>query len=1065
MMKRRAPDQDASPSDDALSTRDTLHATEDPELGSRDTQFGAVQAGTKDTFTPFDATLLSKDTETVKPFDATLISEGSLPSPDIDRLEVDQIKGAIMADLFGERPGATRIGRFTVLDRLGEGGMGVVYSAYDEQLDRRVAIKVLRGEVLGSDQSARLRLIREAQAMARLDHPNLITVHEAGEHEGQVFVAMEFVRGSDLDSWLRERPPWREVLDVFIAAGAGIAAAHDAGIIHRDLKPHNIMRGDDGSVKVLDFGLARAVGASEPLAECMLSSQSTALVDARLTRTGAIIGTPAYMSPEQHEGGELDGRSDQFSFCAALYEGLYGQPAFAGKSMIEFVTNARMAKVRPPPAESTVPSWIGKIIRRGLSRDPADRYPSMHALLADLSRDPARRRRQFLAVAGLAAVMATGGFAAASLAADAGPMPCTGAREELEAIWNPGRHETMQSALVTADPLLGEYTWQRIEPILDTRAQAWVDMRTQACEAHQEGRQSAHVLDLRMACLDRRLAGLGALTTALENADQEVVFNAVTAVDGLAPIAACADVDALSSPLPLPENPEAASDVRAHQQALEQVAVEQLTGHYKKALAGADALVKSAERLNYEPLIAEVALARGRALQEVGDAEATDKALEKALTTGLRGHAEASAAEAAALRIFVASELLNDPKSALRGASFAEALVDRAGNAPRLRWLWTNNVAVAYHSTHDLDQARDLYRAASSFASENDLELQSTLSNANLNLLLAELSDFVAAADGWTTNTALLEKLLGKTHPLTLKAHIITLEVNAQIGRRNVVLAELDHIQDALTERLGKDTPDVQLLALLKAELDISDRNYPPAVSTASAISDTASDPGPAAESERLLGRALLGLGRREEALRHARLAVERAGDDEGWRFVQLSYLGDTLTLAGEFDEALERHNEALASAIQGLGEQATEVAIIRTHLARTLLAREDYDQALAEINLAVDILKKNAPKGPQLTHAYATLGKIQRARREFGAAEEALRAAFKGTATFDDDAPERTEIRFQLAQVLAEISGEPTPAEAIEHAEAALQVYLDRGDAFATEAAEIQTWLQGHTS
>ena len=1038
-MSRRAHEPE---DDDVLSMRDTLHATEDPEIGDRETQLG----------TPLLGTL-----RTVSPLDATINSEASLPSPDIDRLEADQIKGAIMEDLFGKRPEATRIGRFTVLDRLGEGGMGVVYSAYDEQLDRRVAVKVLRWDVVGNDQGARLRLVREAQAMARLDHPNLITVHEAGEHDGQVFVAMEFVRGQDLDAWLREEPHWREVVDVFLAAGAGIVAAHATGLIHRDLKPHNIMRGDDGTVKVLDFGLARAVGATERLAE---RSESTSLVDARLTRTGSVLGTPAYMSPEQHEGADLDGRSDQFSFCAALYEGLYGQLPFAGSTLIELVTNARMGKVRQAPANTTVPAWVARVVRRGLARSADDRYPSMEALLSELGRDPARRRRQGFAVAGFAAVMAAGGFAAASFNATEGPAPCTGAEEEVATVWGENEHLPTATALAAADPLIGAQTWQRIAPKLDAHAEAWVSMRTEACTTHQAGRQSAHLLDLRMACLDRRLAGLKALTAVLATADEETTINAVNAVDGLLPIAGCGDLEFLSSPVPLPEDPAKQGQLRDLERGLEEVAAKQLTGHYREALAETVALATAADVLAYPPLVAEVALARGRALQELGDPEAT-QALADALSAGIRGHADSVAAEAAARQIFVESALVQDPRAALTGVEVAAALVDRAGAPPRLRWLWTNNVATAHDLNETYPRALELYNDAMEIAAANGLEGSSAVSEFNAGLLLASQSDLTGAERRISHAALVLETLLGSLHPQTLKTRIYAAQINAEIGRASAAKAELARSIDPFTQRLGPDAPDVQMAKLLDAELDISARDYDAALATISSISPAPESP-PAAEAERLRGAALLGLGRRGEALDHARRAVENAGDDGGWRVVQLSYLGETLTKAGALDEALDSDNEALVTAIAGLGESATEVAIVRSQLAQTYLARGEHESALAEITAARDILLERAPKSPYLTRALATLGAVQRVRGEHEAAVEALRAALDGSESFDEDSPERAAIRFDLAEALVERSGESARAEALPYAKAALQVYADRGAAFSAEFEAIQAWLAG---
>ena len=279
-----------------------------------------------------------------------------------------------------------RVGRYTVLDTLGRGGMGVVVSAHDPVLDRRVAIKLVRAADAGSAEEHRARLVREARAMAKIRHPNVVSVYEVGEHEGQVYLAMEEVEGGTLRGRYREEAyRWRQVLADFAAAGRGLAAAHDAGVVHRDFKPENVFVDRDGRVLVGDFGLVDA-GASaggpadgdEPLRE-------------RLTRGDVVVGTPAYMAPEQHTGEGVDARADQFAFCVALYEALFGTLPFTGETRRDYVRAIARGEIAAPPAERKVPVWLWETIRKGLSADPSQRYPSMRALLADLGSDPRRQ--------------------------------------------------------------------------------------------------------------------------------------------------------------------------------------------------------------------------------------------------------------------------------------------------------------------------------------------------------------------------------------------------------------------------------------------------------------------------------------------------------------------------------------------------------------------------------------------------------------------------------------------------------------------------------------------------
>ena len=331
-------------------------------------------------------------------------------------------------------PVPARIGRFLVLKVVGSGGMGQVFAAYDPKLDRHVALKLVpRADGSGEWQD---RLVREAQAMARLSHPNVVTVHEVDTTaDGQLHVVMELVEGQDLARHLAAEPrPWRDVLALFRAAGEGLAAAHAAGLVHRDFKPANVLVGVDGRVRVADFGLAHGRNSAESYSA---GPPSLALSN-YVTRFGAVIGTPAYMAPEQHDGGVTDARSDIFAFCVALWEALYGVRPFAGSTMTERLQAIRRGELRTSAtdhkptdqptdqkttaAKTTTPKateWLRPILRAGLASDPADRWQSMRPLLDALDRDPeaerARRRRTLLR---LLAVLALGGalvYAASAL--------------------------------------------------------------------------------------------------------------------------------------------------------------------------------------------------------------------------------------------------------------------------------------------------------------------------------------------------------------------------------------------------------------------------------------------------------------------------------------------------------------------------------------------------------------------------------------------------------------------------------------------------------------------------
>jgi serine/threonine protein kinase len=302
-----------------------------------------------------------------------------------------------------------KVGRYLILTTLGTGGMGIVFAAYDPQLDRKVALKLLRAGLNYNTKDARTRLRREAQAIAQLSHPNVVSVYDVGETDaGDLYIAMEFVEGDTLSQWLKKYPRSpREIIDVFLQAGRGLIAAHGVGLLHRDFKPDNVLVGGDGRVRVTDFGLARSVMVPNEAAKDARENITALNVD--LTATGTVLGTPRYMAPEQLIGPDIDHRADQFSFCVALYEALYGQHPLPGATSVAMLEKGDLAF--PPPDVPKLAPGIAKAVMRGLEKERQKRFPNMSSLITELIPAPVRSPARY-AVAAAAAVVLVGGLTA-----------------------------------------------------------------------------------------------------------------------------------------------------------------------------------------------------------------------------------------------------------------------------------------------------------------------------------------------------------------------------------------------------------------------------------------------------------------------------------------------------------------------------------------------------------------------------------------------------------------------------------------------------------------------------
>jgi eukaryotic-like serine/threonine-protein kinase len=567
------------------------------------------------------------------------------------------------------------IGPYRLLERLGAGGMGMVFAAAHRELNRTVALKVLRPDPSGSpgDEGAQARLLREAQTMAQLSHPNVVSVYDAGSWQSKVYLAMEHVEGCTLRRWLNaERRSWREVLGVLLQAGRGLAAAHAVGIIHRDFKPENVLISTDGRAQVTDFGLARPLDSHQEPGE---ATPWRNVQSAPVTPTGAFAGTPGYMAPEQFHGGAGDTRVDQFGFCVALWEGLYGRRPFRGQ------LDPTLPQPLPTtPKNSRIPRFLHRALLRGLSIDPEDRFPSMDALVAELSRDPSRPLRHVLAIAAGLAVLAVAVGIGTRLVRPRVIAGCTVAGSEWAGRWDDGKRNAIRAAFAATGNPSGDADAKAVISALDSHASSWTALHQTACEKAQASEDETALLTI--ACLHRQQTILTALADVLARADARTEALAVSSAGSLAPPNQCSNLRALLQQPKPPSDPKMREevDVVRTQIAVDSARVE--AGAFKEGAEALEPLTERAARLGYRPLEAEAFLALGAALSRQGKVALAAPALIRAEFAAEAGGADLLAAEAASRLVSETGLPGGRSDEARRWEERTRILLERIGGDP-----------------------------------------------------------------------------------------------------------------------------------------------------------------------------------------------------------------------------------------------------------------------------------------------------------------------------------------------------------------------------------------------
>jgi tetratricopeptide (TPR) repeat protein/predicted Ser/Thr protein kinase len=927
------------------------------------------------------------------------------------------------------------VGRYVVLAKLGAGAMGVVFAAYDPELDRKVALKLLRGQLDSSSAQShgRTRLLREAQALARLSHPNVLAVYDVGTLEGRVWLAMEFIEGQTLTEWLRLQPRWRAVVEVMLAAGRGLEAAHAAGLLHRDFKPDNVMVSHDDRVRVVDFGLARSEGPSNPKAEAdTRANPEIAALSLQVTQAGALMGTPRYMAPEQFQSGAVGAAADQFAFAVTLWEGLYGERPFRGNTVIELAADVLSGRKPQPPRGARVPSWLRRVCERGLATKPEHRYPSLGALLAELERGQSRARAR-LGVAGVAAVVSLGlGVALVSrFQAAERVRACEDAGAAIGESWNDDARARVRAGLLRAEVSYAQTVPDTVVPWLDRQAQAWAEARTTVC-MHESVEHSwdADTLDRATWCLEERRLEFDALVDAFEHADATIVQRAVAAASGLGPISACTDPKTLARAKapPAPESRQAIAEARA---GLAAATALKLGGKYPEALARVREVGALDSVSSWPPLHAASLRLQGELLSRTGDYARAEIALAEAFTLAVGIDDWATAAQAASELIHVVGVGQTRAAEAQLWGKYAEIAIGRAGDPLGTR------------------EAQRL---------------------STLGLLEHTQANFAAAKLCGERAVALYEAALGPNHPDLATSLGLLANTLYALGEYPRVREIQNRVLEIRRANLSPAHPDIAAsintlgaVSYATGDYDEAIKLYKQAIDIRQAALGLNHPEVGASMTNLCLAYRSKGMYEEAKQAGERALAIQEAavGPEHPMVAACLNNLSAVLSLMGDAEESNRLAARALAIYEKAYGPDHPLVATILKNIGSGHEKLGEFDIALEMFTRSLAIRDKAlGPNHPEVGSALVSLAHLHAGQ---GREREALPLLERAIGIYDAAEGEQnneSNARWLYARVLVATGGDE--ARAIEQARLAREYWIASGEPDKELLAAIDAWLAG---